>query len=107
MLSLKANPTFKHPVSIHVPGGSPVIVEFEFKHRTKQQMLDWLTEKEQKIKEKKFHELDYVLEMVVGWELSDKFDKKNVGLLLQHYHAAAAAIGAAYVKELGTYRLGN
>ena len=47
------------------------------------------------------------MEMVIGWEFKDKFDKKNVDLLLQNYAGAGLATFNTYLAQLVKGREGN
>lgn len=88
---------------IPVAGGEPVPVEFEFKHRTQTQFLEFMKE----AREKGLKDPDYVLAVAVGWELTDPFSRKSINELLQNYHGAAKAIGTKYADELMQAKLGN
>jgi hypothetical protein len=93
-LKLKPAPTFKAKVAIPVPGAEATEVEFTFKHRTRDELkafTDSMGERE---------DLDQVLAMVEGWELSDEFNRENVAQLVANYFAAPRAIFFAYLEEL-------
>ncbi len=101
-LKLIADPTFKRKVGIPVAGGAEVDVEFEFKHRTKSELdtfIDSLTDRTD--------DTEIILEMVVGWELEDAFNRESVELLLQNYHGAAVATYTAYRDELRKAKVKN
>jgi len=100
-LKLAVDPTFKGIVQIPVAGGKPVPVELVFKHRTKDDLKKWID------KRKGTDDTESFLDMVVGWELEDKFDKKHVELLLQNYAGAGLAAFKAYLEQLIQGRLGN
>lgn len=93
-LSLKANPTFRAKVGIPVAGGSPVAVEFTFKHRTKSELEKFMKSRAD------VSDVDSVLDMVEGWDLEEKFDREGIELLLENYAGAALALYIAYVDEL-------
>lgn len=93
-LTLKAAPTFRAKVGIPVAGGSPVPVEFVFKHRTKTELEQFMASRAGA------SDLDSVLEMAEGWDLSEPFDREGVELLLENYGGAALALYVAYVDEL-------
>lgn len=101
MLKIKANPTFKAKANIGVPGGEPVALEFTFRHRTRSELLQWIEDSKDKT------DLDYVMSCVTSWELTDEFTRENVGLLLENYLKAAAAIASTYLKEIGLEREKN
>lgn len=93
-LTIKADPTFKAKVAIAVPGKGDVPVEFEFKHRTKSELDRFLTTNESA------DDIDFISKVVVGWELTDEFNRKNLGALLETYIQAGAAISRVYIDEL-------
>jgi tail assembly chaperone len=99
---IEAPTTFKASVKIPLPGGGETeAFEVEFKHRTRDEFAAFI----ESIRGK--DDVDYVLESVVGWSLTDKFNRENVARLLQNYHAASRVIGATYSRELMVLRLGN
>jgi hypothetical protein len=93
-LSLKAAPTFKAKVGIPVAGGSPVPVEFEFKHRTKSDLEKFISARQGA------SDLDSIMEILAGWDLAEPFDREGVEALLENYAGAALALYVAYVDEL-------
>ncbi|WP_426269141.1 phage tail assembly chaperone [Dyella kyungheensis] len=99
-LKLTAEPTFTAPVEIPVAGKDPVKVSFTFRHRTKDELADWLKQK---------FETDElaILECATGWELDDEFNAENVALLCQSYIAATGSIISAYITELRGARAKN
>lgn len=101
MLKLVAEPTFKAKVAIPVAGGESVEVEFEFKHRTRDELAKYMESGNERT------DVEAVLATVVGWALDDKFNKMNVERLLQNYHGAGRAIASKYYSELMALRLGN
>lgn len=98
---LEAAPTFKAKADIPVHGGEAVPVEFEFKHRTRDEMAKWLETSAGR------SDVDSLLDVLVGWELSDSFGKESIERLVQNYCGAAPAIVARYVDELIQARRGN
>lgn len=93
-LKLNAEPTFRAKVEIPVPGGKPEPIEFIFKHRKKDELREFLETS------KDLEDPDYVLQIAMGWELSEEFNRENIVRLLQNYHGAGAAISVTYVSEL-------
>lgn len=93
-LTLKAAPTFKAKVGIPVPGGSPVPVEFTFKHRTKTDMDKFMGSRAG------VSDLDSIMDIIEGWDLAEPFDREGVEALLENYAGAALALYVAYVDEL-------
>lgn len=97
---LQPNPTFRAKVEIPVHGGKAVAVEFEFKHRTRDQVAEFF-------KDTQRSDVDTILEVLAGWELDDQFCRDSVELLVQNYAGAAPAIVARYIEELIQARKGN
>lgn len=91
-LSLKANPTFTASVSIPVAGGEPALVEFTFKHRTRDQLQAWLLEQKP--------DAVAILDMAVGWDLAEPLDLESATVLVQNYFGSASAVLDAYLEEL-------
>lgn len=98
---LIAAPTFRAKVSVPVHGGEAVPLEFEFKHRTRDEMAKWLEASAGR------GDVDSLLDVLAGWELEDQFSRESVELLVQNYCGAAPAIVARYVEELIQARRGN
>jgi hypothetical protein len=93
-LTLKPAPTFKAKVSIPVAGGSPVPVEFVFKHRTKTELEQFMNSRGGA------SDLDSIMSIIEGWDLSEPFDRDGVHALLENYAGSALALYVAYVDEL-------
>ncbi|RJG10914.1 hypothetical protein D3879_14630 [Pseudomonas cavernicola] len=91
---LDVAPTFKATVNIPVHGGDTVPVEFEFKHRTKDQVNEWLGSLTGRA------DVEVLQDVLAGWELDDVFNEESIGKLVQNYAGAGGAIVAAYVDEL-------
>jgi len=100
-LALKANPTFLAKVGIPVAGGASVDVLFTFKHRTKTELVEFVSTRQDKSDQETF------LEMVTGWDLEDAFTPENVKELLENYIGAALAVYEAYKTELIKAKAGN
>ena len=92
-LQLTANPTFKAPVPIPVPGGKITNVEFTFKHRNKTQMQEFL----EALKDQ--DDVDLIMSMASGWELDEPFDAENVGQMVSEYVGSAIAVLETYIAE--------
>lgn len=99
-LKLNPDPTFTTAVRIPVPGAEVDPVTFTFKHRTREQVAEWLENKEAS-------DTEAVLACAVGWELTDDFNAENVGRLCNNYPGAAGAIVLAYLEELRGARAKN
>lgn len=99
--SLKAAPTFKKAVDLPVHGAESVTVNFEFKHRTKDELDAWAKEIQGK------NDAEVVGSCVVSWDLEDKCEAASFELLTQNYAGAGGAISAAYVDEIVQARRKN
>ncbi len=103
-LKLKADPTFHARVPIPVPGKAPVQVSFTFKHRTRAELDEFF----ERGSTQDVGLLDYLMDFVSGWDLTDPFSRENVGALINEFPGAAAAISRTYVEQLmGAARQGN
>jgi hypothetical protein len=100
-LKLNPNPTFTAKVPIPIPGGDPVLVEFTFKHRTRDDFRAWLTSGTDR------DDTQTIMEAANAWELEDKFDELNVGRLVQNYIGAPATVVQTYITELAKAREKN
>lgn len=98
---LTASPTFKAKVGIPIPGGSPEIVEFTFKHRTKEAYLEWAKDMAEK------EDADLILEVASGWELEDPFDRESLEKLTQNYIGSGRAVLETYINQQTNAKLGN
>ncbi len=104
MFKLNPNPTFKAKVGIPTPGGKTQDIEFEFRHRTVSAFDAFIRDE----KVRTMDNLDFVMELVVGWSGVDAdFSRDAVSTLLENYHGAAFAIRDAYLSELSAARLKN
>lgn len=100
-LILAASPTFKAKVAIPIPGAAPVLVEFTFKHRPKDEFVSWgqnLSGVE---------DVDLVKDVASGWDLDDEFNDANITALTQTYGGSARAILDKYFAEQTGAKLGN
>lgn len=100
-LKLVANPTFKAKVGIPVAGDNPVEVEMEFKHRTKTALNEFIESRQGK------SDIESFMDMVVGWELEDKFGLESAETLLENYAGAGLATFKVYVDQLVQARVKN
>lgn len=100
-LSLIANPTFKAMVGIPIAGSEPVQVELIFKHRTKDDLNQFIKDRPGKSDEESF------MDMVCGWELEDPFDTESVNKLLQNYSGTGLATFRVYLDELLQAKIKN
>jgi len=103
-LILDPSPTFTKEVEIHVPGKEPMKVGFEFKHKDKDELHEFLHGESAKTRT----DIDGLLEVIKGWPGQDvEFNRDNLAKLLRNYHGAGAKILVTYVNELQDARLGN
>lgn len=100
-LKLNPEPTFKAKVGIPVPGSRPAEVLFTFKHRTRDEVLAWVEGSRDAT------DVDSVLDVVVGWELEDEFNRENVERLCNNYPGSGLVIISAYLDELRGARVKN
>ena len=98
---LAVAPTFKAKVAIPVHGGDSVELQFEFKHRTR----DQLSEMMKGIEKRK--DADLVEDVLAGWELEDPFSKESIELLCQNCAGAPREIIGAYITEITQAKRGN
>lgn len=100
-LKLNPEPTFKAKVGIPVPGSRPAEVLFTFKHRTRDEVLAWMEGSRDAT------DVESVLDVVVGWELEDEFNRENVERLCNNYPGSGLVIVSAYLDELRGARVKN
>ena len=101
LLELLAAPTFTANVGIPIAGGAPVAVPMTFKHRTRDQLDEFVESRKGKTDAETF------AEMVVGWGLSDEFTPESVAKLLQNRIGTALAAYQVYIEELTKAREKN
>jgi len=99
--SLNASPTFKLKVDIPIPGARPEKVEFTFRHKKRDDFVEFLANLAGR------QDVEVIQEIACGWDLDEPFDADNIERLTQSYLGAAAAIIEAYVTELPALRRGN
>jgi len=94
-------PTFSKDVSIHVPGKKPISIAFIFKGRTRTEFKAFVEELRDR------EDVDVILDIATGWELSDTFGSEAIEKLCDTYIAAPRSIIETYLNELSGARLGN
>lgn len=99
--TLKPAHTFKAKADIPLHGGGVSPVEFEFRHRTRDELEAWLKDSVER------SDVDAILDMTSGWELEDAFGRESVEQLVQSYMGAARSIFDKYIDTLAQRRLGN
>lgn len=105
-LTLTQQPTFAATVKVPVLGGGTEPVEFTFKAKRKTEFSEWLESLTKRTEEARKDE-EIVLGIASGWDLEEKFDKKNLVELFELYPGSARAIVAAYINEYAGAKAGN
>ena len=100
-LTLEANPTFTADVGVPVAGAPDVLVPFNFKHRARTELLQWLKELDGKDK------VTAITDCVTAWGFEDEFTPANVGRLLEQRIGSGDAIVNTYTEELIKARTKN
>jgi hypothetical protein len=92
-IKLTPEPTFKAKVGIPRPGATPAQVEFTFKHRDRDALLEFIEGgHDQK-------DVEAVMAVAIAWELDDEFNADNVERLVKNYPGAGFAIIETYLSE--------
>lgn len=116
-------PTFKVPVTIQRAGYSAEKVEFEFKYLDRTALAElytgWNERHDELSKQvgdmdlKAFTaaqidlQADQLLDVVVGWDIEEKFTPENVRILVNSINSAPNAVLSAYAEAFNDARLGN
>lgn len=94
LFRLQPYPTFMAAVKIPLPGGDPIEIEIEFRHKTRDERVDFMKRAADATPE---NEVDLFMEMVAGWKGVDtEFSREAVELLMQNYEGAVPAILAEF-----------
>ena len=101
-LKLKPNPTFPLKVAVHVPGHEPGDVVFTAKHRSKDELEEFI-----KAVAEMEDDTSVILAIATGWDLDNEFTKENVKALVADYAAAPGATFERYLEELSGNRRKN
>jgi len=102
-IKLKAKPTFTAKVTIPAPEAA-LEIEFEFRHKTKDELESFSTGDEAKGRS----DVDTVLAVASGWhDVEDEFGAQSLDVLFQNYHSAPRAIVETYMAQLTQVKLGN
>ena len=91
-LSLTPAPTFKATARVPVPGGEPADIVCTFRHRSRSELTELFDGKPP--------DGDYLMAILVGWDLDDEFNRENVDRLIEMHHGAPTAISEVYLTEL-------
>jgi hypothetical protein len=100
-LSIIPAPTFTAPVPMPVPGGEPDPVLITFKHRTADELAEFVKTREGKL------DFETFPLMVTAWDFAEDFTPENIALLLQNRPMAGLEAFRVYVKELNKFREKN
>lgn len=100
-LTLNPAPTFSAEVQIPVPGKDSIAVSFTFKHRTRDELDEFLK------RAVDLRDAGLIMEVATGWELADAFTVENVTTLVQNYMASPAVVFDKYLTELTKARAKN
>lgn len=104
MLKFTPSPTFKLPVTIHVPGESDERITVEFRHKTRDQLKTLLDD----MREGKATDEQVLGDVVAGWsDVDEKFTKDALKQLCQNYASAAGSFIDAYIQGITKGRAGN
>jgi hypothetical protein len=108
MFKLNPNPTFKATVKVSVPGSDPLPIEFEFKHRTRTGLAEWM--KNQPVRSDR----EIVPEFIVGWSgvinaagEQEPWSVDSFITLTENYPAASLEVYYGYIKALTESRSKN
>lgn len=101
-LKLKPNPTFPLKVEVHVPGHEPGEIIFTAKHRSKDDMEEFI----KAVAEMK-DDASLILAIASGWDLENEFNETNVRALAIDYIDAPRAVFDGYLRELSGNRRKN
>lgn len=108
MFKLNPNPTFKAAVKVTVPGGDPLPIEFEFKHKTRTGLGEWKKNLEGK------NDMEIVPEFIAGWSgvINETGDQEPWSVeafanLCENYHAAVIEVYDGYLLALTESRAKN
>lgn len=98
---LEVSPTFKATVGLPIHGGKTVDLEFEFKHRTRDQLNEWMKGLPKR------GDVDILEDVLAGWSLDDPFTRESMELLAQNFAGAPREIVSAYIDEMTQARRKN
>lgn len=108
MFKINPAPTFKAAIKITVPGGDPKAITFEFKHRTRTGLAEWIKNMSGK------EDRALVSEFVAGWSgvigedgLEVPYTLDAFMQLAENYPAASMEVYAGYVEALTESRTKN
>jgi len=100
-LKLTADPTFKQKVPVPVPGAAPSPVEFTFKWRKRDEVVEWLEAA------KDMTDAQIIMDCAIAWDLDDEFTIENAERLCNSYTGAGREFLNTYLDELRGVRAKN
>lgn len=100
-LKLVPDPTFEAVVDIPVHGGAVAPVKFKFRHRSRSAYKEWA----ESLTGKK--DIDLLLDIAVGWDLDEEFNRENAERLLENYAGSGQTVFNAYNSEIFQARIKN
>ncbi len=104
MFQITPNPTFTATVDIPAAGGRTEKLKLIFKHKTRNEALEYLRRSAADGED----DASVLLEIIAGWEEVDaEFSREALNELVQNYAGAPRAIFEAYTAELMGQRRGN
>jgi hypothetical protein len=104
MFQINPNPTFTTTVDIPVAGGRTEKLKLTFKHKTRDDALEYLRRPAGEGED----DASILLEIIAGWEDVDaEFSRETLNQVVQNYPGAPRAIFDAYAAELMGQRRGN
>ncbi len=103
IFKLTPDPTFRAEVKLKLHGKTYPLV-MEFKHRTKDELDRWVKDE----KTSGLDNVDFVMEMAVGWhDVDEPWSREAVSKLCQNFISAPTSIREAYFGGLVGAQLGN
>ncbi|MES2972388.1 MAG: phage tail assembly chaperone [Pseudomonadota bacterium] len=94
-LTLTAAAVFKAVVEVPLHGGATGDIEFQFKHRKRDDLDKFIKAAAVPGRD----EVETMLEMASGWDLEDPFNRESIETLLQNYIAAGGVVFNRYIEE--------
>lgn len=105
MFKIAPNPTFLAEVAIPVPGGGKEKLKLVFKHKTREQLEQYIERSRGTTPEE---EPGLLTEIIDGWQdVDQEFSREALAELLSNHHGAGFHIMEAYIDELTGRRRGN
>lgn len=99
--TLAVKPTFKSKIQMPVHGGGAVELEFEFKHRSRDQLAEWGKTLV------KLPDPEMLEDILAGWNIDEPFGRESIELLCQNYAGAPKVLLETYLLELRQAREKN